>query len=74
MARASASTRQGPLDPADRDRAFTLELRRTCAPSLCGRLTHVASGEVVHFDSADELVRRLIDYGRAGRLPAREPR
>lgn len=55
-----------PVDPADRGRAFTVELRRQCAPGLCGRLTHVASGESAHFDSAEELVTLLLEYGRAG--------
>lgn len=54
------------VDPADRGRTFTLELRRPCAPDLCGRLTHVASGESAHFTTADELVTLLRDYGRDG--------
>lgn len=69
MPRNSPADRPGPLDPADRTRAFTLEPGRYGAPGLCGRLTHVASGEVVHFASADELVARLLTYGRVG-LPA----
>jgi hypothetical protein len=67
MARPSAPAHDAsPVDPADRGRAFTVELRRQCTPALCGRLTHVASGESAHFDSADELVALLLEYGRAG--------
>jgi hypothetical protein len=52
-----------PIDPADRTRLFTVQLRDDAA-GLRGRLTHVASGETAHFDSGDELVTLI---GRVGR-------
>jgi hypothetical protein len=53
-----------PFDPAELSRVFTVQLRdRDGAPSasgLSGRLTHAATGEASHFDSADELVALLV--------------
>lgn len=41
---------------------FTLQLREAAigAAGLAGRLTHAATGEASHFDSADELVALLV--------------
>lgn len=41
---------------------FTVQLRdgAAAAPGLSGRLTHAATGEASHFDSADELVALLV--------------
>jgi hypothetical protein len=53
-----------PFDPAELSRVFTVQLRdrdgASGAPSLAGRLTHAATGEASHFDSADELVALLV--------------
>ncbi len=53
-----------PVDPADRARVFTVTLRDDPAAAVCGRLTHVASGDSAHFDSGDELVLMLRRLGR----------
>lgn len=53
-----------PFDPAELSRVFTVQLRdQDSAPDaggLAGRLTHAATGEAAHFDSADELVTLLL--------------
>jgi hypothetical protein len=50
----------GPVDPADRARVFTVHLREASAAdegaALCGRVTHLATGDSSYFDSDDELV------------------
>lgn len=57
MSRTATPARDaGPVDPADRARVFTVHLRDPCGTALCGRVTHVASGDSAHFDSGDELV------------------
>lgn len=50
-----------PFDPAELSRVFTVQLRDVpAAPdALAGRLTHAATGQASHFDSADELVALL---------------
>ena len=49
-----------PFDPAELGRVFTVQLRDGAgAAGLVGRLTHAATGEASHFDSADELVALL---------------
>ena len=48
-----------PFDPAELSRVFTVQLRDGAA-GLAGRLTHAATGEANHFDSADELVALLV--------------
>lgn len=53
----------GPIDPAERTRLFTVQLRDDTAP-LRGRLTHVATGETAHFDSGEELVTLIARVGR----------
>lgn len=63
MSRTSSVPDPGPIDPADRARLFTVQLRNDAA-SVCGRLTHVATGETAHFDSGDELVTLLARVGR----------
>jgi hypothetical protein len=64
MSRTSSSVPDpGPIDPADRARLFTVQLRDN-ASSVRGRLTHVATGETAHFDSGDELVTLLTRVGR----------
>jgi hypothetical protein len=59
-----------PFDPAELSRVFTVQLRdrdgTSCAAGLSGRLTHAATGEANHFDSADELVALLV--GESDRL------
>ena len=51
-----------PFDPAELSRVFTVQLRdgASGAAGLAGRLTHAATGEANHFDSADELVALLV--------------
>ena len=51
-----------PFDPAELSRVFTVQLRDAppASPGLAGRLTHAATGEASHFDSADELVALLL--------------
>ena len=51
-----------PFDPAELSRVFTVQLRDGASgpPGLSGRLTHAATGEASHFDSADELVALLV--------------
>lgn len=56
-----------PFDPAELSRVFTVQLRdrdgaagAAGPPGLSGRLTHAATGEASHFDSADELVALLV--------------
>ena len=51
-----------PFDPAELSRVFTVQLRDTApgGAGLSGRLTHAATGEASHFDSADELVALLV--------------
>ena len=50
-----------PFDPAELSRVFTVQLRDgASANGLAGRLTHAATGEASHFDSADELVALLV--------------
>jgi hypothetical protein len=50
-----------PFDPAELSRVFTVQLCDVpAAPrTLAGRLTHAATGQASHFDSADELVELL---------------
>ena len=67
MSRSVHDSSAGPIDPADRARLYTVQLRDGGQP-LSGRLTHVASGEAAHFDSAEELAALLL---RVGRPPAR---
>jgi hypothetical protein len=59
-----------PFDPAELSRVFTVQLRdregANGATDLSGRLTHAATGEASHFDSADELVALLV--GESDRL------
>jgi hypothetical protein len=59
-----------PFDPAELSRVFTVQLRDRDngggAAGLAGRLTHAATGEASHFDSADELVALLV--GESDRL------
>jgi hypothetical protein len=59
-----------PFDPAELSRVFTVQLRdrdgSSGAPGLAGRLTHAATGQASHFDSADELVALLV--GESDRL------
>jgi len=62
MSRTPSAPDPGPIDPADRARLFTVQLRD--AAPIRGRLTHVASGETAHFDSGDELVMLLTRVGR----------
>lgn len=52
-----------PVDPADRAHVFTITLREAPARTLRGRLTHVATGDSAHFDTADELVAMLHRLG-----------
>lgn len=63
MSRTSSVPDPGPIDPADRARLFTVQLRDDAA-SVRGRLTHVATGETAHFDTGDELVTLLTRVGR----------
>lgn len=63
MSRPSSVPDPGPIDPADRARLFTVQLRDT-PTGVRGRLTHVATGETAHFDSGDELVTLLAQVGR----------
>ena len=63
MSRPVHDSSAGPVDPADRARLYTLQLRDDHA-GLRGRLTHVATGETAHFDSGDELVTLLASIGR----------
>ena len=51
-----------PFDPAELSRVFTVQLREAASggAGLAGRLTHAATGEASHFDSADELVALLV--------------
>lgn len=61
MAKSPPSDARGvTVDPADRARAFTIRLRAGGAAPLSGRVTHLASGESAHFDTADELVALLV--------------
>jgi len=62
MSRTPSVSDSGPIDPADRTRLFTVQLRD--AALIRGRLTHVASGDTAHFDSGDELVLLLTRVGR----------
>jgi hypothetical protein len=65
---------QRPFDPAELSRVFTVQLR-DAAPAgagLAGRLTHAATGEASHFDSADELVTLLL--AESDRLRRAAPR
>lgn len=66
MSRSVHDSSAGPIDPADRARLYTLQLRDG-SEVLRGRLTHVASGETAHFDSGDELVTLLASVGRRAR-------
>jgi hypothetical protein len=63
-----------PFDPAELSRVFTVQLRdgASGAPGLSGRLTHAATGEASHFDSADELVALLV--AESARLRAESER
>lgn len=73
MSRTPPSPDPGPIDPADRTRLFTVQLRAGSV-DLRGRLTHVASGESVHFDSGDELVRLITQvFAGARRSDAAAP-
>lgn len=67
MSRATTGSDIRPIDPAERTRLFTVQLRDDVG-ALRGRLTHVASGESAHFDSGDELVTLIT---RVGRPPTR---
>jgi hypothetical protein len=67
MSRSPSGSDTAPIDPADRARLFTVQLRDDAA-ALSGRLTHVATGETAHFDSGDELVALI---ARVGRPPSR---
>jgi hypothetical protein len=53
-----------PFDPAELSRVFTVQLRDhdggPGGEGLAGRLTHAATGEAAHFDSAEELVALLL--------------
>jgi hypothetical protein len=63
-----------PFDPAELRRVFTVQLRDVPGrdPGLAGRLTHAATGEASHFDSADELVALLLaESDRLRRLVTR---
>ncbi|MGE0814699.1 MAG: hypothetical protein AB7O28_04650 [Vicinamibacterales bacterium] len=61
MAKPSPPDHQaGAIDPADRARVFTIQLRHTGEAPLSGRVIHLASGESAHFDTADELVALLL--------------
>lgn len=59
MSRAPLVPNPGPVNPADRGQLFTVQLRGG-QRLVCGRLTHVASGQASHFDSGEELVARML--------------
>ncbi len=64
-----------PFDPAELSRVFTVQLRDPSngSATLTGRLTHAATGEASHFDSADELVALLLAESERLRRVADRP-
>ena len=64
-----------PFDPAELSRVFTVQLRDPASGNthLSGRLTHAATGEASHFDSADELVALLVAESDRLRRAASRP-